>query len=196
MHADTTVSGPPDLVNRQFSASRPNQLWVADFTYVWTLEGFVYTSFVSDVCSRRILGWRVSSSLAAIQTPVEDAKQRKLRAQILTGRAVETFEEVVVRGAKFAVIFAAGFSETGDEGAAPGLEEQVGHAALLAEARDEDLFHLDPLAGAECRGTGAADESSGTTAGPMTYMLNGKQFIVVSIGARDHPPEYVALRLP
>jgi hypothetical protein len=37
---------------------------------------------------------------------------------------------------------------------------------------------------------------SGTTAGPMTYMLNGKQFIAVSIGARDHPPEYVALSLP
>jgi len=42
--------------------SRPDQWWVADFTYVWTLAGFVYVSFVTDVFSRRILGWRVSTS--------------------------------------------------------------------------------------------------------------------------------------
>jgi putative transposase len=53
----------PDLVQRQFAATRPNQLWVADFTYVATWRGFVYVAFVIDVFARRIVGWRVSSSL-------------------------------------------------------------------------------------------------------------------------------------
>jgi putative transposase len=54
---------PADLVDRQFTATRPNQLWVADFTYVATWRGFVYVAFVIDVFARRIVGWRVSSSL-------------------------------------------------------------------------------------------------------------------------------------
>jgi transposase InsO family protein len=54
---------PADLVARDFSATRPNQLWVSDFTYVATWLGFVYVAFVVDVFSRRIVGWRVSASL-------------------------------------------------------------------------------------------------------------------------------------
>jgi transposase InsO family protein len=54
----------PDLVDRHFTATRPNQLWVADFTYVPTWRGLVYVAFVIDVFARRIVGWRVSSSLA------------------------------------------------------------------------------------------------------------------------------------
>jgi transposase InsO family protein len=54
---------PNDLVKRQFAANAPNQLWVADITYVSTWAGFAYVSFVVDVFSRRIVGWRVSSSL-------------------------------------------------------------------------------------------------------------------------------------
>ena len=56
---------PLDRVNRQFLASRPNQLWVADFTYVATWSGFVYVAFVIDVFARRIIGWRVSRSMHA-----------------------------------------------------------------------------------------------------------------------------------
>jgi transposase InsO family protein len=64
----TTITGesavrPPDLVQRDFRASRPNQLWVADLTYVATWAGFVYVAFVIDAFSRAIVGWRVSSSL-------------------------------------------------------------------------------------------------------------------------------------
>jgi putative transposase len=64
----TTVSGdadkrPLDLVKRDFTATRPNQLWVSDLTYVATWQGFVYVAFVIDIYSRRIVGWRVSSSL-------------------------------------------------------------------------------------------------------------------------------------
>ncbi|MBD1585029.1 DDE-type integrase/transposase/recombinase, partial [Pseudoalteromonas sp. S16_S37] len=54
---------PMDLVNRQFVAEQPNQLWVADITYVATWSGFVYVAFVVDVFSRYIVGWRVSTTM-------------------------------------------------------------------------------------------------------------------------------------
>ncbi|WP_448859493.1 IS3 family transposase [Corynebacterium propinquum] len=53
----------PDLVQREFSAAAPNKLWVADITYVRTKKGFVYTAFVTDVFSRRIVGWELSDSM-------------------------------------------------------------------------------------------------------------------------------------
>jgi len=58
-----TIDRPGDLVDRNFTATRPNQLWVSDVTYVATWRGFVYVAFVIDVFARRIVGWRVSSSL-------------------------------------------------------------------------------------------------------------------------------------
>jgi putative transposase len=60
---DPAAVRPPDLVRRNFRASRPNQLWVVDFTYVTTWSGRAFTAFVSDVFSRRIVGWRTSSSM-------------------------------------------------------------------------------------------------------------------------------------
>src|SRR4029450_271793 len=62
--AEATAGRPADLVDRQFTAPRPNQLWVADFTYVATWRGFGYVAFVVDAFARRIVGWRVSASLA------------------------------------------------------------------------------------------------------------------------------------
>jgi hypothetical protein len=60
---DQTAPRHPDLCDRAWaSPTRPDEWWVADFTYVWTLAGFVYVSFVTDVYSRRILGWRVSTA--------------------------------------------------------------------------------------------------------------------------------------
>lgn len=53
----------PDLVNREFKAPGPNCLWVVDITYVRTRKGFVYTAFVTDVYSRRIVGWALSDSM-------------------------------------------------------------------------------------------------------------------------------------
>ncbi len=61
--SDAATPCPHDLVNRQFRAERPNQLWVSDFTYVSTWQGFVYVAFIIDVFVRRIVGWRVSSSM-------------------------------------------------------------------------------------------------------------------------------------
>jgi putative transposase len=60
---DTAAPRPADLVTRQFTATRPNELWVADLTYVATWRGFAYVAFVIDVFARRIVGWRVSRSL-------------------------------------------------------------------------------------------------------------------------------------
>ena len=61
--ADSAALCPLDRVNRQFVAQRPNQLWVSDFTYVSSWQGFVYVAFVIDVFSRYIVGWRVSRSM-------------------------------------------------------------------------------------------------------------------------------------
>lgn len=58
-----TAGRSADLVNRSFTATRPNELWVADLTYVATWHGFVYVAFVIDVFARCLVGWRVSSTL-------------------------------------------------------------------------------------------------------------------------------------
>ena len=60
---DANVPCPLDRVNRHFKADRPNQLWVSDFTYVSTWQGWLYVAFVIDVYARRIVGWRVSRSM-------------------------------------------------------------------------------------------------------------------------------------
>ena len=61
--ADLSTARPRDAVNREFTASRPNALWVADLTYVATWSGFAYVAFVIDAYARRIVGWRVLNSL-------------------------------------------------------------------------------------------------------------------------------------
>ena len=61
--SDTKAPCPLDRVNRVFKAERPNQLWVSDFTYVSTWQGWLYVAFVIDVYARRIVGWRVSRSM-------------------------------------------------------------------------------------------------------------------------------------
>ena len=60
---DVTAPRPADLVERDFSAARPNQLWVADLTYVATWSGFVYVALVIDACSRFLVGWQAARSL-------------------------------------------------------------------------------------------------------------------------------------
>ncbi len=61
----SVASRPADLVDRDFSATAPNRLWVADLSYVSTWQGVVYTAFVTDVFSRYIVGWKVSTTLRA-----------------------------------------------------------------------------------------------------------------------------------
>jgi transposase InsO family protein len=81
---DELALRPADLVKRQFTATRPNQLWVADFTYVSTWRGFVFVAFVIDVFARMIVGWRVSNSMKT--DFVLDALEQALHARSnLTG---------------------------------------------------------------------------------------------------------------
>jgi len=61
--SDHAADRPADLVDRQFHATKPNELWVADFTYVATWSGMVYVAFVIDVFSRRIVGWRAAARM-------------------------------------------------------------------------------------------------------------------------------------
>ena len=61
--ADEAAARPVDLVDRRFDAERPNQLWVCDFTYCWTLDGVCYAAFVLDVYSRKIVGWQLSPTM-------------------------------------------------------------------------------------------------------------------------------------
>ena len=77
--SDSKAPCPLDRVNRQFRAERPNQLWVSDFTYVSTWQGWLYVAFVVDVFARRIVGWRVSSSMRT--DFVLDALEQALHAR-------------------------------------------------------------------------------------------------------------------
>ena len=83
---DTAAPCAADLVPRQFSAERPNQLWVADFTYVATWRGFMYVAFVIDVFSRRIVGWRAHSTMRT--DLVLDALEQALHDRELDGRLI------------------------------------------------------------------------------------------------------------
>ncbi len=107
---DAAADRPRDLVQRQFTATRPNQLWVADFTYVATWAGFVYVAFVIDVYARRIVGWRVARSMttALVLDALEQALwSRRAPAglvhhsdrgrQYLSLRYSERLEEIGVR---------------------------------------------------------------------------------------------------
>lgn len=71
----------PDLVDRTFSAECPNRLWVADITYVRTTSGFCYTAFVTDVCTRRIVGWATRSTMRTDALPLEALEHALTAAQ-------------------------------------------------------------------------------------------------------------------
>ena len=80
---DKALPCPLDKVNRQFHAPAPNVLWVSDFTYVATWQGFVYVAFVIDVFARRIVGWRVSRTATAgfVLDALEQAIHQRRPAQ-------------------------------------------------------------------------------------------------------------------
>ena len=72
-----------DFINRNFNARQPNQMWVADFTYIQTMSGWVYTAFIIDVFARAIVGWKVSSCMntdmvmAALNQAIADRNKPK-----------------------------------------------------------------------------------------------------------------------
>ena len=73
---DESAARFPDLVERGWGITKPDTVWVADFTYVWTYQGFCYVAFITDVASRRILGWKASMSKES--SLVTDALQQAL----------------------------------------------------------------------------------------------------------------------
>jgi putative transposase len=99
----TTISSdrdirPLDLVHRNFIADHPNQLWVADFTYVATWKGFVYVAFVIDVFSRMLVGWRAATSMSTELTL--DALEQALWARKIKGKLIHHSD----RGSQYVAI--------------------------------------------------------------------------------------------
>lgn len=80
-HRQGQADTRPDLVERQFTADRPHHLWVADMTYLRTKVGFVYTAFVTDVFSRKIVGWSTRSSMKTQALPLEALDQAIAQAR-------------------------------------------------------------------------------------------------------------------
>ncbi len=68
---DPAPQRPADLVNRRFQASAPNRLWVADITFVRTWQGFCYTAFITDACTKAIKGWAVSTTMRTEDLPLQ-----------------------------------------------------------------------------------------------------------------------------
>jgi putative transposase len=117
--AKTTVSRPDDprpldLVQRVFVASRPNELWVADFTYVAAWTGMLYVAFIIDVFARMIVGWRVSNSMNADLTL--DALEQALWAREVKERLIHHSD----RGSQYLSI------RYSDRLAAEGIDPSVG----------------------------------------------------------------------
>lgn len=98
-HPSELALRAPDLVNRDFKATRPNQLWVADITYVATWAGFAYVAFVVDVFSRAIVGWRVSNSLRTdlALDALEQALHARPRVEGLVHHSDRGIQYVAVR---------------------------------------------------------------------------------------------------
>ena len=84
---DEAAQPAPDLVERRFEAAGPNQLWVADITYIPTWAGFLYLAIVLDVFSRRVVGWAMEGHLrTALGVPEEAREATRRRLSIVTGR--------------------------------------------------------------------------------------------------------------
>ena len=144
---EAVAARPQDLVQRNFTATRPNQLWVSDLTYVATWRGFVYVAFVIDVFARRIVGWRASSSLRS--DLALDALEQALYDRDTDGPLVHHSD----RGVQYLAI------RYTDRLLEAGIEPSVGSRGdsydnALAETviglyKAEVIYHLGPWQGLE-----------------------------------------------
>lgn len=96
-----TVDTRPDLVDRNFKAPAPNRLWVADITYVRTTSGFCYTAFVTDVFSRKIVGWATRTTLRTDALPLEALEHALMAAR---GEALNNLVHHSDRGSQYVSI--------------------------------------------------------------------------------------------
>jgi transposase InsO family protein len=144
---DLLADRPLDLVQRNFTATRPNQLWVSDFTYVATWSGFVYVAFVTDAFSRRIVGWRAAKSMRS--DLALDALEQALYDRETDGPLVHHSD----RGSQYLAI------RYTDRLVQAGIEPSVGSRGdaydnALAETinglyKAEVIYHLGPWRGLE-----------------------------------------------
>ena len=82
---DPAAQRPADLVKRQFTAQAPNRVWVADMTYVPTWSGMAYVAFITDVFSRRIVGWSVKATMTTQALPLDAGHMATWRAETCPG---------------------------------------------------------------------------------------------------------------
>jgi len=144
---DDLADRPLDLVDRNFTADRPNQLWVADLTYVATWAGFVYVAFVIDVFSRMIVGWRVSRSLRS--DLALDALEQALHARGNTKGLIHHSD----RGVQYVSIrYTERLAEAGIEPSVGSVGDSYDNA--MAETinglfKAEVIWHLGPWRGVD-----------------------------------------------
>jgi transposase InsO family protein len=144
---DDTAVRPRDRVQRQFVADRPNQLWVADFTYVATWRGVVYVAYVIDVFSRRIVGWRAST---AMRTDLAlDAREQALYDRETDAGLVHHSD----RGSKYlSVRYTERLGEAGIEPSVESRGDSYDNAlaeSIIGLYRTEVIWHAGPRRGLE-----------------------------------------------
>lgn len=142
---DLATERPHDLVQRAFHASRPNALWVADFTYVATWRGFVYVAFVIDVFSRRIVGWCAASSMRS--ELVLDALEQALYDRETDGGLVHHSD----RGSQYLSIrYTERLAEAGIEGSVGSRGDAYDNAmaeSVIGLFKTEVIRHAGPWRG-------------------------------------------------
>lgn len=144
---DLVADRPLDLVQRTFTATRPNQLWVSDFTYVATWSGFIHIAFITDAFSRRIVGWRASKSMRS--DLVLDALEQALYDRDLEGPLVYHSD---LEAQYLAIRYTDRLLEAGIEASVGSRGDAYDNA--LAETinglyKVEVIYHLGPWKGLE-----------------------------------------------
>ena len=142
-----TVERPADLVQRNFTAMRPNQLWVSDLTYVATWRGFAYVAFVIDVFSRRIVGWRASNSLRS--DLALDALEQALYDREIDAPLIHHSD----RGGQYlAIRYTERLAEAGIEPSVGSRGDSYDNAlaeTVIGLFKTEVIYHLGPWKGLE-----------------------------------------------
>lgn len=194
--SDKDVATPNDLVNRRFVAERPNQLWVADFTYVSTTQGFVYVAFIVDVFAGSIVGWRVSTSMETAL--VLDALEQALWAR-RPGKGVIHHSD---RGSQYVSLaysnrlkeaeMLPSVGTTGDSYDNAMAESINGlykrSAPLVTTATDDARRSLHRAAGARREARHATDEERTQLTAWETYMVNLNRVSTNGVGDIAWPP--------
>lgn len=132
----------PDLVERCFRAESPNRLWVADITYVRTTAGFCYTAFVTDVFSRRIVGWATRATMRTEDLPLEALEHALLSAK---GDALDDLVHHSDRGAQYVSIrYSERLAQAGITGSVGTVGDSYDCQSVSAASREDE----EVLAGA------------------------------------------------